>query len=112
MGKGWWGVDLDCTLAYYDRWRGIDHIGEPIQPMVERVKRWLAWGREVKIVTARVGPGHDDHEEARRHIQDWCEKHIGARLQVVAHKDGGMIRLYDDRAVQVERNTGRIIGDE
>ena len=25
--KGWIGVDLDGTLAQYDHWRGIEHIG-------------------------------------------------------------------------------------
>ena len=40
--QGWVGVDLDGTLATYDEWRGIEHVGEPIAPMVERVKRWLA----------------------------------------------------------------------
>ena len=28
--SGWIGVDLDGTLARYDGWRGIDHIGEPM----------------------------------------------------------------------------------
>ena len=28
--KAWIGVDLDGTLARYDGWKGIEHIGEPI----------------------------------------------------------------------------------
>ncbi len=31
--KGWYAVDLDGTLAFYDEWRGADHIGAPIIPM-------------------------------------------------------------------------------
>ena len=31
-GKGWYGFDLDGTLAKYDGWKGIDHIGEPVKP--------------------------------------------------------------------------------
>jgi hypothetical protein len=54
LNKGWIGVDLDGCLAKYDKWVSIDHIGEPITPMVERVKRWLREGREVRIFTARV----------------------------------------------------------
>ena len=62
MGKdvdGWIGVDLDGTLAKYDGWHGIEHIGMPIRPMMERVRTWLAMGIQVKIFTARVehGPG-------------------------------------------------------
>ena len=53
---GWIGVDLDGTLARYDGWKGPEHIGEPLMPMVERVKAWLAEGREVRIMTARVSP--------------------------------------------------------
>ena len=26
----YFAVDLDGTLAHYDKWRGIDHIGKPI----------------------------------------------------------------------------------
>lgn len=32
--KPWLGVDLDGTLAVYDKWRGIEHIGAPIPAMV------------------------------------------------------------------------------
>ena len=42
MSEGWIGVDLDGTLAEYLGWQGMGHIGEPIAPMVERVKAWLA----------------------------------------------------------------------
>lgn len=53
---GWIGVDLDGTLAHYDGWKGADHIGAPVPAMVERVKAWLANGREVRIFTARISP--------------------------------------------------------
>lgn len=54
---GWIGVDLDGTLAKYGERQWPDHIGEPIAPMVERIKQWLKQGVEVKIFTARVA-GH------------------------------------------------------
>ncbi len=100
---GWIGVDLDGTLANYDKWRGIDHIGAPVPAMLERVKQWLGEGRDVRIFTARVAqcePG------VVRVIEDWCEQHIGQRLRVTCQKDFGMIELWDDRAVQVIPNTG------
>ena len=31
--SGWIGVDLDGTLAFYDMWRGMEHIGKPIPAM-------------------------------------------------------------------------------
>lgn len=114
--SGWIGVDLDGTLAKYEKWDG--GIGEPIPLMVERVKKWLADGVEVKIFTARVGFGagyssesgrSDDEkfaEEQRRIIEAWCEVHIGQKLPVTATKDFRMIELWDDRAIQVIPNTG------
>ena len=116
---GWIGVDLDGTLAVYDRWRGPYHIGEPIMPMVERVRRWLAEGRTVRIFTARVtdlplnedGTVHD-LDKVRLSIVAWCLKHIGSELQITNVKDWHMMELWDDRAVQVRPNTGVTLADE
>ena len=55
-GKCWYGFDLDGTLAEYDKWEGIDHIGEPVKHMVDLIKKMHAEGRVVKILTARVAP--------------------------------------------------------
>ncbi len=116
--SGWIGVDLDGTLAKYGSWNN-GQIGEPIPAMVERVKKWIADGVEVRIFTARVGTGggfslesgrSDDNQfvnEQRALIEAWCEEHIGYKLKVTAMKDFLMIELWDDRAVQVEMNTGR-----
>jgi hypothetical protein len=98
----WVGVDFDGTLVTYDEWRGPTDFGEPIQPMVERVQKWLDDGMEVRIVTARAM-----YPEAVAAIQEWCEKHLAEKLQVTDQKDFQMIELWDDRAVVVERNTGR-----
>jgi len=105
--QGWIGVDLDGTLAHYDGWEGIAHIGAPVQRMAARVRRWLDQGREVRILTARYSSAFPDREDAARHIQDWTEKHLGRRLRVTCEKDFEMAELWDDRAVRVEFNTGR-----
>jgi hypothetical protein len=118
MRKGWIGVDLDGTLAYYDLWRGPYHIGEPIPVMLERVKRWLSEGCDVRIFTARVsativeGEIHHDVNVVERHIQLWCEKHLGRALPVTCAKDFDMIELWDDRCIQVIPNTGKTLADE
>lgn len=106
--SGWIGVDLDGTLAVYDEWRGVEHIGEPIPAMVERVKYWLESGIDVRIFTARVyGDGRAD---ALRPIEAWCAEHIGVVLPVTCQKDYGMVQLWDDRCVPVIPNTGRVWG--
>lgn len=108
---GWIGVDLDGTLAHYAGWQGPDSIGEPIAPMVERVKNWLANGKTVKIFTARMH-GHGmaiiggGVEDVKTPIEQWCLKHLGQVLEITNCKDFGMIELWDDRCIQVEANTG------
>ena len=101
---GWIGVDLDGTLAEYHGWVAGGKIGKPIPKMVARVKRWLAAGKTVKIVTARVAGDHDGSERWR--IKAWCKEHLGQDLEVTNKKDHGMIELWDDRAVEVRTNTG------
>lgn len=107
----WIGVDLDGTLAFYDGWRGVGHIGAPLAPMVDRVRGWLASGKRVKIFTARMH-GHGQPlvgggvEDALTPIQSWCFLHLGQVLEVTNVKDFEMIALWDDRAVQVESNVG------
>ena len=103
--SGWIGVDLDGTLAEYGTWKGADHIGKPIPLMVERVKKWLSEGVKVKIMTAR----YDNGAEQILLIQAWCKEHLGQELEVTNKKDYGMIELWDDRAITVETNTGRVL---
>lgn len=106
---GWLGVDLDHTLAHYEPgMAGLNQIGKPIPRMVRRVRRWLAAGREVRIMTARVNkiPGWD-HEAQHKLVGDWTVQVFGQRLQVTNEKDLAMIELWDDRAVRVEADTGR-----
>lgn len=133
MSKGWIGVDLDGTLAHYDIWRGPTHIGEPVPAMVERVKRWLSEGRDVRIFTARVWPitvaipdpggwrqlsvlpeadvrRANDAVDAAAAVAEWCYKHLGRELTITCVKDMAMIELWDDRAVQVIANTGDPVG--
>lgn len=112
--SGWTGVDLDGTLAHYEGWVNAVHIGAPVPAMLERVKRWLAEGREVRIFTARVSGEREgvDVATTRKLIEDWCELHVGQRLQVTCEKDFGMVELWDDRAVRVQFNTGKRIGED
>lgn len=121
--SGWIAVDLDGTLAEYHGWPADGSIGAPVPAMVERVKGWLAEGKDVRIFTARVWPlGTTDsayfgatgdrtnqaHEQHYR-ITEWLKEHIGRAVPVTCVKDFSMIELWDDRAVQVRPNTGQPI---
>lgn len=110
---GWIAVDLDGTLAQYDGWGGIAQIGQPVEEMANRVRRWLKYGHpaygevEVRIFTARVSVPEPERTIAAKHIENWCQEHLGVVLRVTNEKDFGMLEQWDDRAVQVEVNTGR-----
>lgn len=135
--SGWIGVDLDGTLAQYSGWMGEGAIGSPVPAMVDRIKRWQDSGVEIRIFTARATEysyykhalkvrwfdGHRSvlykeeflkvYERDIKPIEDWCEQHFGQRFEVTAVKDFAMIELWDDRAIQVEMNTGmRVDGRE
>ena len=120
----WVGFDLDGTLAEYDGWKGIDHIGEPIKPMVDKIKKLREDGVMVKIVTARVAPkkrsdgtvgedfvkvewnGKKVNKFAREFIAEWCHENLGFCPEIVHEKDHSMKELYDDRCKQVLPNCG------
>lgn len=107
MIHGWIGVDFDGTLA-------TDLGSTPIPLMVERIKRWLAAGIEVRIVTARVSLASDtpkNVQENRREVERWCLAVFGQVLPVTCEKDYRMYQLWDDRAVQVIKDTGERVGN-
>lgn len=97
-------VDLDGTLAHYEAFKGRNHIGAPIPKMIERVKDWLAKGTKVVIFTARA---HDP--ENIPPVKEWLKEHLGRVLPVTDKKDPRARQIWDDRAITVERNTGRIL---
>lgn len=129
-GKGWYGFDLDGTLAKYDGWKGIDHIGEPVEPMVDLIKKMHDEGKVVKILTARIAPhkledgtigesyitipdgeGGAKRNYAHHFINDWCHFNLGFIPEIVYQKDHLMLELYDDRVKQVVPNKGLLVED-
>ncbi len=91
---GWIGVDFDGTLAH-------TNTGEPIWPMIEKVRAKMRRGFEFKILTARTL-----HQENLDYIWGWCITHIGRGLEITNSKDLRLIEIWDDRARQVVENTG------
>ena len=136
-GKGWYGFDLDGTLAKYDGWKGIDNIGDPVWPMVNLMKGMHQEGKVVKVMTARVAPKEKpetgDNPYLKNHwcipepdampwalkrswgplefIQEWCYRHLGFVPEIVYQKDHLMLELYDDRVKQVIPNLGYLVED-
>ena len=120
----WYAVDLDSTLAVSES-HGMPSdgsIGEPVAAVVERVKELLAQGQIVRIFTARVWPRHTDQElkytqrylqalEQEFQIREWSRQLFGQTLEVTCIKDPGVLEIWDDKARQVEPNTGRFLSD-
>lgn len=107
--EGWIGVDLDGTLAEWNDQTGPSYIGPPVPAMVNRVKAWIDAGRQVKVVTARMGV--EKGMDAYMTIRTWLSTHLGRsyadQISITNQKDLGMLALWDDMAVTVERNSGR-----
>lgn len=117
--KGWYGIDLDHTMALYDRSSmGMGDIGEPIKPMIDFVNFLLERGDEVRVFTARAylppEPSmrdYEDHMAAHVAIENFCMEQYGKRLTITCMKDPYCIRLFDDIAVGIERDTGRFLNE-
>jgi GGDEF domain-containing protein len=108
--EGWTGFDLDKTLAHDDGGAfSQTKIGEPLPAGMDLLKKKLADGEKVRILTARVA--HDPDGAAREAIEKWVEQHVGQSLPITAVKDANMKRLYDDRAATVEANTGKVLAE-
>lgn len=103
----WTGVDLDGTLAYYDSLLAPDKIGEPVPAMLSLVKKMINHGIRIKIFTARA----QDPEQLPI-IKKWLKDNGLPELEITNVKDYYMQRLYDDRCIQVEKNTGRLINGQ
>ena len=103
QGDGWIGIDLDGTLAYYDGFKGDEHVGEPIEPMVKQVRKWIREGRDVRLFTAR---------KPHPAIRKWMREHLGALIPITAVKDPDCQAIFDDRAVGVKRNEGVPFSEE
>ena len=104
-------LDLDKTLAFHESKWGISKIGDPILPMVDKVKEWLSKGYKITIFTVRMNNTGEVLETQIAMIKEFL---IGAglpNLPKTATKQRDFSHFVDDRAYHVERNTGRIIGE-
>ena len=103
-------VDFDGTLAHFNGWVGPTAIGEPVNGMFLKVKKWLRQGDEVVIFTSRIAPNDkytppEQCEAARKAIEDWCVKYFGQKLRITCEKNYFDI-CYDDLTHNIIPNTG------
>jgi len=101
-------LDLDGTLAHYDGWKGIEHIGEPVPAMLEKVRDWVEKGYVITIFTARVSVP-EEAPDANHHISMWLRKHDLPAFEVTAIKHKKFTMFIDDRAHGVIKNEGTFV---
>lgn len=104
MNESWIGFDLDGTLAYYDQWKGEEHIGDPIPSMKKLLLKHISEGETVKIFTARASL-----PKSVQAIKAWLVHNGMPELEVTDRKDYKMKFFYDDRCIQVRRNQGEVL---
>jgi hypothetical protein len=98
--------DLDGTLAHYDGWVAPDHIGAVIPAMQEKVLNAIAMGETVVIFTARVTGDYLEAQMARDAISKWLAENNIPDLEVTGIKLKAFHTFWDDRAVEIIKNTG------
>ncbi len=72
-------VDLDGVLATYDKWKGVDHIGKPIEGALEFAQK-LAKISDITIFTSRCAQDVLEGSritagQLRIKVIEWLEKH-------------------------------------
>jgi hypothetical protein len=97
-------VDLDGTLAYYERWGEKGEIGEPIPLMKKRVIEWINEGIEIRIFTARAF----DINQVKS-IKKWLMLNGFPPLEITNVKGIDVDYLFDNIAREVINNTGIIV---
>ena len=74
-------IDLDGTLAQYDDWEGLFHLGDPIPGAVEFTKKLAADGSKIVIFTRRMHyidndlSNSNERAEVYNMIAEWLDHH-------------------------------------
>jgi hydroxymethylpyrimidine pyrophosphatase-like HAD family hydrolase len=96
--------DLDGTLAKHQPGKfDKDKIGDPVPAMVDKVRRAIASGHEVRIFTARATDKANIPP-----IKKWLKKHDLPALEITCNKCPEITDFWDDRARRVKRNVGDV----
>jgi len=98
-------VDLDSTLAIYNRWGSVGDIGEPVPDMKAWVLHWLKEGIKIKIFTVRAC-----NKEAIPYIKKWLFMNgFPLDLEITNIKGIDCDMIFDNNAREVLANQGIIV---
>ena len=98
-------IDLDGTLAYYERWGEKGEIGEPVPLIKNWIRYWLYKGIEIVVFTARAYS-----QENIKRVRTWLIMNgLPADLKITNIKGLDCDLLFDNNAREVINNTGQIV---
>lgn len=98
-------IDLDGTLAYYERWGENGEIGEPVPLIKNWIRFWLYKGIEIVIFTARAYK-----QENIDRVRSWLIMNgLPVDLRITNVKGIDCDLLFDNNAREVINNTGQIV---
>lgn len=102
-------VDLDGVLAAYDRWRGIEHVGDPIPGAREFLVDLRDAGFRVVIFTARLGDHPESFDARFAVVRDWLARHAMPHDELYIGRGKPAAAAYvDDRAVYCDPQRNRL----
>jgi hypothetical protein len=100
-------VDLDGVLAFYNGWKGVDHIGDP-RPGAVEFTRALSLIADVVIFTTRCNEEMQRPEKAHLlvgRVKAWLDLHGFQYADIYAGQGKPIAVAYiDDRAIAVPEN--------
>ena len=103
-------VDLDGCLAYYDGWRGPDHIGPPIHSMALVCHKLHERGFRIVLNTCRLNKTNNrehsvDTDQSLSTIRDWLNDNGLSFVAISLDEGKPFAHVYvDDRAVSFNEN--------
>ena len=99
-------IDLDGTLATYDKWQGLDHIGAPIDGAIEFVAKLAKFGKII-IYTNRMSYRFNklttkaEKDGSKTIIKNWLESNNIKYDEIYCGQGKPVAHAYiDDRSVE------------
>ena len=102
-------VDLDGTLAQYDGWKGLDHIGDPIHGAKEFLHELKSIPVRVVIWTTRTNSdlNKESTDKLKARVIEWLNRH-NLPFDDVSTDEAKLLCLafVDDRAITCRPQDG------
>lgn len=101
-------VDLDGTLAEFDHWRGLAHIGKPVKKVIDYIAKIRAEHDRSKIIihTARIVDPQTGllRSDAIKYLITWLSENKIDYDQIWVEMGKPYAHVYlDDRALNVNQ---------